>query len=166
MSATAPRPSVVVVVPTYNEADGIVATIMRIRRVLPRAYLLVVDDSSPDGTGSKVAALAAHDMQVELLSRPIKEGLGRAFISGFSRALAMAPDAVVQMDADLSHDPDELSSLLAPILSGEADLVVGSRRVGSGTAVGWSRWRDALSDRKSTRLNSSHMSESRMPSSA
>ena len=109
------------------------------------AHLVVVDDSSPDGTGSVVAGLAADDPQVELLTRIDKEGLGRAYAAGFSRAIAFAPDVVVQMDADLSHDPDELPSLLAPITAGEADLVVGSRRVSSGATVGWSRWRNALS---------------------
>jgi len=145
MSAPAPSPSVVVVLPTYNEADGIIATIQRIRAALPSAHLLVVDDSSPDGTGPIVASLAARDAQVELLTRPGKEGLGRAYASGFRRALALAPNIVVQIDADLSHDPDELPSLIAPIVAGAADLVVGSRRVGSGTTVGWSRWRNALS---------------------
>ena len=145
MSAAAPGPSVVVVLPTYNEVDCIASTIAHIRRALPRAHLVVVDDSSPDGTGSVVAGLAADDPQVELLTRIDKEGLGRAYAAGFSRAIAFAPDVVVQMDADLSHDPDELPSLLAPIVAGEADLVVGSRRVSSGATVGWSRWRNALS---------------------
>ena len=145
MSAPAPSPSVVVVLPTYNEADGITTTIQRIRTALPSAHLLVVDDSSPDGTGRIVASIAARDAQVELVTRPSKEGLGRAYASGFRRALAPAPNIVVQMDADLSHDPDELPALIAPILAGEADLVVGSRRVGSGATVGWSRWRNALS---------------------
>ncbi|MEY4046374.1 MAG: hypothetical protein RIR19_843 [Chloroflexota bacterium] len=145
MSAPAPSPFVVVVLPTYNEANGITTTIQRIRSALPSAHLLVVDDSSPDGTGRIVASIAARDVQVELMTRPGKEGLGRAYASGFRRALALAPNIVVQMDADLSHDPDELPALIAPIVAGAADLVVGSRRVGSGATVGWSRRRNALS---------------------
>ncbi len=138
------RPSVVVVVPTYNERPNIEALVLGVLRQGPRYTVLVVDDGSPDGTGDLADALAAaHPGRVEVIHRSHKGGLGPAYIAGFQRALAMRPDFIVQMDADFSHDPDALPGLVAA--ARDADLVVGSRYVPGGGTEGWPLWRRILS---------------------
>lgn len=123
----------VVVVPTYNEKDNVRPLVAKIFAALPEAEVLFVDDSSPDGTGAVVEALMAeHPGRVHLLVRTKKEGLGAAYKSGFAWALARDYTHVCQMDADHSHDPQDLARLLQPLLAGEADFAIGSRYVEGG----------------------------------
>ena len=111
---------------------------------LPGARVLVVDDSSPDGTGRIAERLAAEHEAVEVLHRPRKSGLGRAYVAGFTHALAAGAGAVIEMDADFSHDPADLPRLLQG-LTGGADLVLGSRYVDGGGIADWGRIRRLLS---------------------
>src|SRR5918999_5712748 len=101
-----------IVVPTYNEADNLEPLVAALRETVPEARVLVVDDGSPDGTGELADAIAARDGAVEVLHRPRKAGLGLAYVSGFARALAAGAGYVVEMDADLSHDPRDVPRLL------------------------------------------------------
>lgn len=126
-----------VVVPTYNEADNIGRLIPRIlEETPPGTEVLVVDDASPDGTADIVGAIAARDHRVHLLRRERKLGLGSAYVLGFKYALRHDFDYVVEMDADFSHDPEEIKLLLARAQDG-CDLVVGSRYVDGITVVRW-----------------------------
>jgi dolichol-phosphate mannosyltransferase len=126
-----------VVLPTYNEADNLTPITSAILAAVPGATLLVVDDNSPDGTGRLADALAANDARVKVLHRAAKQGLGRAYLDGFARALGGGAAVVVQMDADFSHDPQTLPGLVAPIVDGRADLVIGSRYAAGGGVVDW-----------------------------
>jgi dolichol-phosphate mannosyltransferase len=135
--------SVLVVVPTYNEADNVRVIIERLRAAVPTAYVLVADDNSPDGTGDIADALAAADDHVEVLHRPGKQGLGAAYIEGFAWAERNGFDVVVEMDADGSHAPEQLPRLLDALVG--ADLVLGSRWVSGGAVVNWPRHRMLLS---------------------
>lgn len=132
-----------VVVPTYNEADGINELLELAREALPSASFLIVDDSSPDGTGEIVAKIAERDDRVQLLSRSSKEGLGRAYVAGFQEGLQRGFTRFIEMDADLSHDPADLPRLVAATES--ADVAIGSRYVKGGGVSGWSRGRHLLS---------------------
>ena len=134
-----------VVLPTYNELENLEPMAQAILASLPRASLLVVDDASPDGTGQRADTLAATDERVHVLHRDAKEGLGAAYRAGFRWVLAR-PDvqAVVQMDADFSHDPADLPRLLAPLMTG-ADLVLGTRYMRGGGTVGWPWYRKVVS---------------------
>ncbi|MFN4001203.1 polyprenol monophosphomannose synthase [Microcella sp.] len=134
-----------VVVPTYNEAESIRPIIARIRTAVPDADVLVVDDGSPDGTGGIADELAAADAHVSVLHRARKEGLGAAYLQGFARAIDHDYDAVVEIDADGSHDPGELPAMLALLESAPADLVIGSRWVAGGSVVNWPGARRAIS---------------------
>ena len=116
-----------VVLPTYNEAENLRGIATAILDALPGATLLVVDDSSPDGTGAIADGLAGADARVRVRHRTAKQGLGRAYLDGFGVALAGGAEIVIQMDADWSHDPAVLPTLIAPIAAGDADLVIGSR---------------------------------------
>ena len=134
--------------PTYNEAEnveGIVrATAGVLERVAPGDWgVLVVDDASPDGTGARADRLAAELERVEVLHRPGKEGLGKAYLAGFAHALESGAERVVVMDADFSHDPSYLPALLAA--SDDAELVLGSRYVSGGRIADWPRLRRLLS---------------------
>jgi len=135
---------VLVCIPTYNERDNLPLVVGRIRATVPSADILVLDDNSPDGTGQVADALAAGDTQVHVLHRAGKEGLGRAYLAGFEWALERGYDAVVEMDADGSHQPEQLPMLLAATEAG-ADLVIGSRWVRGGSVVNWPLHRKALS---------------------
>ena len=118
---------VVVVVPTYNERGNLEPIAAAVLAALPQATLLVVDDSSPDGTGALADALAAREPRFNVLHRPAKQGLGVAYREAFRWALDRRETrAVVQMDADFSHDPGDLPRLLAPLMT-DADLVLGTR---------------------------------------
>lgn len=140
----ADQPSVVVVVPTYNERLNIETLVLGVLRQGPNFRLVIVDDNSPDGTGTLAEVLAAaHPARIDVLHRPAKQGLGPAYIAGFERALQLAPDLVAQMDADLSHDPEALPRLVAA--TRHADLAIGSRYVSGGETIGWPLWRRALS---------------------
>src|SRR4026209_2733406 len=128
---------VVVVLPTYNERENLEAIAAAILAALPEANLLVVDDSSPDGTGDMADAMAAREPRLHVLHRPATEGLGVAYRDGFRWALARGETrAVVQMDADFSHDPGDLPRLLAPLMIG-SDLALGTRYMRGGGTVGW-----------------------------
>ena len=133
-----------IVVPTYNEADNIETLVHAVRAAVPDGRVLVVDDNSPDGTGKLAEALAAGDPQVEVLHRPRKAGLGLAYVNGFVHALRAGAGYVVEMDADLSHDPEDVPRLLERARAG-ADLVLGSRYVDGGGVADWDLLRRAIS---------------------
>jgi dolichol-phosphate mannosyltransferase len=135
--------TVVVIIPTYNESDNLEDIVARTRRAVPDADVLVVDDNSPDGTGDLAEKLALTDEHVHVLHRTQKAGLGAAYLAGFDWALDRGYGVLVEMDADGSHDPAELPSLLAALAN--ADLVVGSRWVNGGTVRNWPRSREILS---------------------
>ena len=134
---------VVMVVPTYNEAENIAWIVSRVRVALPDADVLVVDDGSPDGPGRIADELAAEDPQVSVVHRSAKEGLGAAYLHGFRVALERGYDVIGEMDADGSHQPEQLPRLLAALE--DADLVLGSRWVPGGSVVNWPWTREALS---------------------
>jgi dolichol-phosphate mannosyltransferase len=142
--ATDPVPGrVVMVVPTYNEALNLVQLLERVRRAQPDLDVLVVDDGSPDGTGAMADAIAAEDSHVTVLHRASKEGLGAAYLHGFRVALERGYDVIGEMDADGSHQPEQLQSLLDALR--DADLVIGSRWVPGGSIVNWPLRRELLS---------------------
>jgi dolichol-phosphate mannosyltransferase len=134
---------VVIVIPTYNEADNLRWIVGRVRAAVPDADVLVVDDGSPDGTGDLADAIAASDTHVSVVHRTEKAGLGAAYLHGFAVALERGHDVVGEMDADGSHQPEQLPLLLAAL--GDADLVIGSRWVPGGSVVNWPLSRRALS---------------------
>jgi dolichol-phosphate mannosyltransferase len=138
-----PVDRVLVCIPTYNERENLPRVVRRVRAAVPEADVLVLDDSSPDGTGDVADELAAADPQVRVLHRAGKEGLGAAYLAGFALALEQGYDAIVEMDADGSHQPEQLPSLLAALA--DADLVIGSRWVPGGSVVNWPLHRKALS---------------------
>jgi dolichol-phosphate mannosyltransferase len=133
----------VVILPTYQEAENIVAVLRRARAATP-SDLLVVDDASPDGTADLALATGAEVGGVHLVRRPTKAGLGSAYLAGFTWALQRGYEAVVEMDADLSHDPADIPRLLTTLESGY-DLVIGSRYVPGGSLPDWAPHRLALS---------------------
>ena len=132
-----------VVVPTYDERENLGGLIERLRRAVPAAEVLVVDDASPDGTGTLADQISAADGHVHVLHRAAKEGLGPAYLAGFRWGLARDYDAFVEMDADGSHAPEQLSMLLDAVR--DADVVLGSRWVAGGAVVDWPRHRELLS---------------------
>ena len=133
----------VVIVPTYNEAEGIVAMLDAVLRHAPDADILVVDDDSPDGTARLVTAHREFGQRLHLLNRTRKEGLGAAYRAGFGWALARPYEAIVQMDADLSHPPERVPALLAALE--HADVAIGSRYVRGGGVRDWPLRRRAIS---------------------
>lgn len=136
--------STVVIIPTYDEATTLPTTLARLRASVPGVDVLVVDDDSPDGTGAVADALARDDAAVHVLHRRGPRGLGLAYVAGFGWALDRGYDVVVEMDADGSHQPEELPRLL-DALTGDVDLVLGSRWVPGGRVENWPRRRMALS---------------------
>jgi dolichol-phosphate mannosyltransferase len=134
-----------VVLPTYNEADNLPGIGWAILEALPAATLLVVDDDSPDGTGRLADEMSGANPRVRVLHRPAKQGLGKAYLDGFRVALDGGARAVIQMDADWSHDPAALPDLLRPVACGQADLVVGSRYTAGGGVVDWGLGRRLIS---------------------
>jgi dolichol-phosphate mannosyltransferase len=134
---------VVVVVPTYDEAENLAWIIERVRRAQPDVDVLVVDDNSPDGTGRIADEIAVNDPQVSVLHRLSKEGLGAAYLHGFTHAIAAGYDVIGEMDADGSHQPEQLGLLLDAAV--HADLVIGSRWVPGGSVVNWPLSRRLLS---------------------
>ncbi len=134
---------ILVIVPTYNEAENIELVLDRVRGSVPAVDVLVVDDGSPDGTGELADKVAGHDSKVSVLHRTEKEGLGAAYRAGFAWGLARGYDVLVEMDADGSHLPEQLPRLL-DALDG-ADLVLGARWVPGGRVVNWPRRRQLLS---------------------
>jgi dolichol-phosphate mannosyltransferase len=134
-----------VVLPTYNERENLEAISAAILDALPGSMLLVVDDSSPDGTGDLADRLAATEPRIRVHHRPGKQGLGRAYLDGFGVALRGGASVVIQMDADWSHDPAALPSLVAPIATDRADLVIGSRYAKGGHVEDWGLIRRIIS---------------------
>lgn len=134
---------VCVLIPTYNEAQSLPGVIERVRASVPAAHLLVIDDNSPDGTGALADELAGVDPAVHVLHRTEKQGLGKAYLAGFGWAAEHGYDAVVEMDADGSHQPEQLPDLLAAAQA--ADVAIGSRWVPGGAVHNWPRRRQALS---------------------
>lgn len=137
-----------VVIPTYNEAENIVAILdavgAELQRIRPDGFrILVVDDNSPDGTGTIADRLAAERPYIEVLHRAGKSGLGQAYLAGFDRALEHGAELVLEMDADFSHDPRFLGSLLDAAES--SDLVLGSRYVAGGAVRNWGLLRRLIS---------------------
>jgi dolichol-phosphate mannosyltransferase len=140
-------PAAWLVLPTYNEAENIEAIVRAALPALASAtedhHILIVDDGSPDGTGDIADRLAEEFPQVEVLHRTAKEGLGRAYLAGFERALDSGADLVLEMDSDFSHDPGDLPRLIAA--ASDADLVLGSRYVAGGGVTDWGLFRRLLS---------------------
>jgi dolichol-phosphate mannosyltransferase len=133
-----------VIVPTYNERENIMALIEGVLTCLPGAHILVVDDASPDGTGQEVETLARSCGLVQVIRRPGKQGLGSAYLAGFRHGLARPYQFFFQMDADFSHDPKYLSKLLERARA-DADLVLGSRYVHGGGTKNWGLLRKLVS---------------------
>lgn len=138
-----PLHRVAVLIPTYNEADNLTGIVARVRASVPDADVVVLDDNSPDGTGALADELAAADAQVHVIHRPGKAGLGAAYLEGFRWAIDHGYDAVVEMDADGSHQPEQLHRLLDA--ADRADLVIGSRWIPGGAIENWPLHRKALS---------------------
>ncbi|MCX7726106.1 MAG: polyprenol monophosphomannose synthase [Chitinispirillaceae bacterium] len=134
---------ILIIIPTYNERENIVLIIPEIKKILSNVNILVVDDSSPDGTGKVVEEIAKNTEGIYLISRPGKEGLGRAYVSGFKWALERDYDYVFEMDADFSHDPKYLPDFLEAIKN--SDLVIGSRYKSGVNVINWPMSRLMLS---------------------
>ena len=138
-------PAAWLILPTYNEAENIErivrAALPSLASAVDDPHILIVDDGSPDGTGSIADRLASEFAEVEVLHRTAKEGLGRAYLAGFERALGAGADLVLEMDSDFSHDPADLPRLIAA----DADLVLGSRYVPGGGVTDWGLFRRLLS---------------------
>lgn len=143
MTSAPAHGSVLVVVPTYNEAENLEHVLDRLHGSVPEAHVLVVDDASPDGTGELADKLAARDRRVHVLHRAGKAGLGPAYVAGFRWGRAEGYDVLVEMDADGSHAPEQLPRLLAALAG--ADLVLGSRYVPDGEVRDWPLHRLLLS---------------------
>jgi dolichol-phosphate mannosyltransferase len=135
---------VLVVLPTFNEAANIENVLERVRKALPDSSILVVDDNSPDGTGKIAADVGGRLGDVDVLARAGKQGLGSAYRDGFRWGLDGGYDVMVEMDSDLSHDPDALPSLVAA-LDDQHELCIGSRYVLGGSIPNWSLPRRLLS---------------------
>jgi dolichol-phosphate mannosyltransferase len=135
------------VLPTYNERENIedvvAAALNALRSTATEPHILIVDDSSPDGTGAIADRIAAADPAVDVLHRAAKQGLGRAYLAGFAHALDAGADLVLEMDSDFSHDPEDLPRLVRA--AGHADLVLGSRYVRGGAVADWGIGRRILS---------------------
>lgn len=132
-----------VIIPTYNECENIPLIVARVRASVPAAHILVVDDSSPDGTGALADALSHADAAVHVLHRQDKTGLGAAYLDGFGWGLSHGYDQLVQLDADGSHLPEQLPDLL--VAAATADVVMGSRWISGGAVENWPWHRRALS---------------------
>jgi dolichol-phosphate mannosyltransferase len=139
---------IVVIIPTYNEAENLPLIVQRVRTAVPTVDILVADDNSPDGTGDIADELAAADSCIKVMHRQGKEGLGAAYLAGFAWAIDNGYDAVVEMDADGSHQPEQLPRLLKALE--DADLVLGSRWVRGGAVQNWPKSREFLSRGGST----------------
>ncbi|WP_314173490.1 polyprenol monophosphomannose synthase [Streptomyces winkii] len=138
-----PLGTVLVIIPTYNEADNIESITARLREAVPEVHILIADDNSPDGTGKIADELAAQDEQIHVLHRAGKQGLGAAYLAGFRWGIDQGYGVLVEMDADGSHQPEELPRLLTALKG--ADLVLGSRWVPGGRVVNWPRSRRLIS---------------------
>jgi dolichol-phosphate mannosyltransferase len=137
--------SPLVVMPTYQEAENIADVLRRVRRAVPEAQVLVVDDGSPDGTADLAEELGQELGQIDVLRRGSKSGLGPSYRAGFAWGIDHGHDVLLEMDADLSHDPEMLPKLIAAVADGGADLAIGSRYVEGGAVPGWPAHRRLLS---------------------
>ncbi|WP_022834912.1 polyprenol monophosphomannose synthase [Salisaeta longa] len=138
--------STLVIIPTYNEAQNIEAVLEAVLQQPGRLSVLVIDDGSPDGTAELVTARQArHPERIHLIQREGKLGLGTAYLRGFQFALQRSYTYICEMDADLSHDPEDLPRLVGPVRSGSADLAIGSRYVGGVRVINWPLTRLMLS---------------------
>lgn len=135
---------VLTIIPTYNEKENLPIVVERLRAAVPACDILVVDDSSPDGTGALADSMAEKDHQINVLHRTVKDGLGGAYLAGFAWGLEAGYDVLVEMDADCSHQPEQLPLLLQAIEQG-ADLAIGSRYVPGGKTKNWPAHRQILS---------------------
>lgn len=133
-----------VVTPTYQEGENIAEFLQRVRTAVPEADILVVDDSSPDGTAELARSIGSELGHIEVHQRPAKTGLGAAYREGLAMGLERGYEIIVQMDADLSHDPSDLPKLLQAVEDG-ADMAIGSRYVPGGSVPHWPLYRRALS---------------------
>ncbi len=143
MTAARPARPALVCLPTYDEAENVGPMVQAILAATPDVDVLVIDDNSPDGTGRLADAIAAREPRVQVLHRPGKEGLGKAYLAGFAWALARGYELVLEMDADFSHDPRYLPAMLEK--ARQADLVLGSRNVPGGGTVNWGLSRKIIS---------------------
>ncbi|MCB0961707.1 MAG: polyprenol monophosphomannose synthase [Acidimicrobiales bacterium] len=134
-----------VVIPTYQEAENVADVLARVRASVPDAHVLVVDDGSPDGTADLAEARAAELGSIDVLRRSAKSGLGPSYRAGFAWGLERGHDVLIEMDADLSHDPTVLPELIATVTERGADLAIGSRYVPGGAVPGWPAHRRLLS---------------------
>ena len=133
-----------IIIPTYNERESLPTVMDRLRRAVPQGDVLVVDDNSPDGTGEMADRMAEADAQIHVLHRTEKNGLGQAYIAGFRWGLEQGYEILVEMDADCSHQPEQLPLLLDAIEQG-ADMAVGSRYVPGGRTENWPLQRQLIS---------------------
>ena len=136
---------VLVIIPTYNEAENLPKIVARVHTANPDVHVLVADDNSPDGTGKLADELADKDERVKVLHRAGKEGLGKAYLAGFAWGIEHEYDVICEMDADGSHRPEDFPALLKALVDNDADLVLGSRYVRGGKTVGWPKHRELLS---------------------
>ncbi len=143
--ATPRRGRVLVITPTYDEAESLGPTLEGLFAANPEVDVLVVDDASPDGTGAIADAIAARDSRVTVLHRAGKDGLGRAYVAGFRVAVARDYDTVVEMDADGSHPAASLPALLAALDDPRVGVAIGSRWIDGGSVVDWPAHRRRLS---------------------
>ncbi len=134
---------ILVIIPTYNEREALPRILERVRASVPEAEILVVDDNSPDGTGEITQQWHETDQQIHVMHRLAKNGLGAAYLSGFAWGMQNGFDVLVEMDADGSHQPEQLPNLLEALKT--ADLVLGSRWIDGGGTENWSKGREVLS---------------------
>ena len=134
---------ILVIIPTYNESENIARIVSRTRKAVPDAHILIADDNSPDGTGKLADEIATADDHIHVMHRLGKEGLGAAYLAGFEWGLNAGYDVLVEMDADGSHQPEQLPKLLEALA--DADLVLGSRWVKGGEVLNWPKSREILS---------------------
>ncbi|MCO1340063.1 dolichol-phosphate mannosyltransferase [Kocuria polaris] len=134
---------VLTIIPTFNELEALPVTVDRLRAAVPDSDVLIADDNSPDGTGELADRMAAEDSNIHVMHRRGKEGLGAAYIAGFRWALERDYDVIVELDADGSHRPEDLPSLLAKVP--DAHLVIGSRWIPGGSVVNWPLHRKLIS---------------------
>lgn len=133
----------VICIPTYNERENLPSLVEEILATVSNTDIMVLDDNSPDGTGQVADLLAKKDARISVVHRPRKEGLGRAYLDGFRRALAAGYDRIFEMDADFSHQPRYLPELYRAL--DDADAVIGSRYTGGGGVENWGLYRRFLS---------------------
>lgn len=134
---------ILTIIPTYNEIEALPITVDRLRAAVPESDVLIVDDNSPDGTGELADEMQSADPQIHVLHRRAKNGLGGAYIAGFRWGLERDYDVLIELDADGSHQPEQLPDLIEEI--DEADLVIGSRWVPGGAVVNWPLHRELIS---------------------